>query len=278
MIFGVNYVVAKGLMPHHLEPFAFIFCRVAGALVLFWLFASLGRGERVARRDMWRLAVCGVFGVAANQLMFFYGLNLTTPINASLIMTGNPVLVLLAAAWLVGERITKRKVTGIALGLTGAIALILHEREVSLQADHFVGDLFIFLNAASYAVYLVLVKPLMGKYRPLTVIKWVFLFGFLIVGPVGIGQFTRVDWSGFSGGVWASFVFVVVGTTFLAYLLNVFALRRLNPSVVSIYIYLQPLVAAMVALIWGHDKLTLHKAVAAALIFVGVWLVSRKKK
>lgn len=261
-------------MPGYIAPFAFIFCRVSGALILFWFFHSFFKKEKIERRDFGRLFVCGIFGIAANQLMFFYGLNLTTPINAAIIMTCNPILVLIMAAWLIRERITSLKIIGIILGLAGAVGLILHKNEISLESDTFMGDIFIFLNASSYAIYLVIVKPLMKKYQPLTVIKWVFLFGFIIVIPFGYTAFSEVQWSTFTTGVWLSFAFVIVCTTFLAYLFNVFALKELNPSVVSIYIYLQPLVATIVALLLKQDHLDWEKVIAAILIFAGVFFVS----
>lgn len=265
-------------MPDYLGPFAFIFCRVLGALLLFWLFHAFFPREKIERLDFALLIVCGFFGIAANQLMFFYGLNLTSPVNAAIIMTCNPVLVLLISAWLIKERITTLKLIGITVGLAGALMLILNKKHLSLDGGRFTGDLFIFLNATSYAVYLVLVKPLMKKYKPLTVIKWVFLFGFLFVLPFGLSEIGEVNWASFDGAVWTSFFFVIICTTFLAYLFNIFALSEVNPSVVSIYIYLQPVVAALVAILFDQDDLGVVKVSAALLVFTGVYLVSRKKK
>ena len=277
-IYGVNYTVAKELMPGFLSPFGFIFCRVAGALLLFWLLSGFIKSERVAKKDLLRMAVCGVFGVAGNQLMFFYGLNLTSPINAAIIMTCNPILVLLISALLIRERVTLRKVGGILLGLSGAAGLILYNNPLNMSPSDPLGDLFIFLNASSYAIYLVLVKPLMQKYSPITVIKWVFLFGFFIVIPFGIEDFLAINWWSFTGSAWLAFLFVVVCTTFLAYLFNIFGLKELNPSTVSTYIYSQPLIASLVALFLGKDELTWIKIVATIFIFIGVYLVSIKSR
>lgn len=278
IIYGLNYSIAKDVMPEFIQPFGFIFCRVSGALLLFWLFASFSVKEKVANSDLLRLAICGVFGVAANQLMFFYGLNLTTPINAAIIMTSNPILVLVISAVVIKEKITSRKIIGIFLGIAGALGLILYKNEVSFDSSGFLGDLFIFLNATSYAVYLVLVKPLMQKYKPITVIKYIFLFGFLIVIPFGYSEFRMIDWNSFDFNIWLAFSFVVVGTTFFAYLFNVFGLKELNPSVVSTYIYSQPLIASFVAILLSKDELSLEKVIAALFIFSGVYLVSSRKK
>lgn len=264
-------------MPEFIQPFGFIFCRVSGALLLFWMFAQFVEKEKVAHRDLALLAVCGAFGVAANQLMFFYGLNLTSPINAAIILTSNPILVLLISAIVIGERITTRKILGIVLGLSGALGLILFKGTSALSTDGFIGDLFVFLNATSYAIYLVLVKPLMQKYKPMTVIKWVFLFGFIYVFPFGWSEFQVIEWESFSSTIWWAFGFVVVGTTFLAYLFNIFGLKELSPSVVSIYIYSQPLIASIMAISLQKDELSYQKIIAAVFIFSGVYLVSSKK-
>ena len=252
--------------------------RVVGALPLFWLISVLGPREKVSRKDLGRLAVCGFFGVAANQLMFFAGLNITTPINAAIIMTTNPILVLIAASFILNQAITKRKILGIALGIVGASALILFKGNLSLDSSTWTGDLLIFLNSMAYGVYLVLVAPLMGKYRPITVIKWVFAFGALYVIPFGFNQFTEIEWSAFSWDIILKVGFVVFFTTFIAYLFNVFGLKHLKPSTVSTYIYSQPVFAAIVAILLAKDELTITKVIAAGLIFSGVYLVSNKPK
>lgn len=265
-------------MPEFIQPFGFIFCRVSGALLLFWLLGLAVKSEKVERKDFLKLATCGLFGVAGNQLMFFYGLNLTSPINSSIIMTCNPILVLIFSAIFIKERITSKKIIGIILGITGALGLILFNNTLQVTGESWKGDLFIFLNATSYGIYLVLVKPLMQKYKPITVIKYVFLFGFLVVIPFGYNQFIAIDWSSFTSNIWLAFLFVVIGTTFLAYLFNIFGLKTLNPSVVSTYIYSQPLIATFVAILLNKDHLSIEKIIAAVLIFTGVFLVSSKRK
>lgn len=278
LIYGINYSVAKGLMPDYLSPFAFIFCRVFGALILFLLLAQFRKTDKIEKKDFWRLALCGLFGVAGNQLMFFYGLNLTSPINAAIIMTSNPILVMIFAAVIIKAKITVTKLAGVFLGLAGAAALILHGKTLSVESDGLVGDLFIFLNGTSYALYLVLVKPLMSKYSPITVIKWVFIFGAFYVFPFGFQEVQSVEWSTFDPSIWYAFTFVVVGTTFLAYLFNIYGLKRLNPTTVSTYIYSQPLIATIIAMLFQDGKLTAVKVLSALLIFSGVYLVSIRKK
>lgn len=274
VIYGVNYSIAKDVMPEYILPFGFIFCRVLGALLLFSVIGSFIK-EKVEKKDLLKLAVCGLFGVAANQLMFFYGLNLTNPINAGIIMTSNPILVLIASAIILKTRITSNKIIGIILGISGALIILLFKKGFAFGSDTIIGDTFIFLNALSYGIYLVLVKPLMSKYKPITVIKWVFTFGFLFVLPFGIPQANAIEWSSFNSEIWSKFLFVIIGTTFLAYLFNIYGLKRLSPSTVSTYIYLQPVLAAFFAISVGKDSFTWIKLVSALLIFSGVYLVSK---
>ncbi|MGB0881607.1 MAG: DMT family transporter [Vicingaceae bacterium] len=276
IIYGLNYTIAKDVMPEYISPFGFIFCRVAGALLLFWSIFAFNY-EKIDKKDLLLLAVCGFFGVAANQLMFFYGLNLTTPINAGIIMTSNPILVLIASAIILKNKITLTKVGGIFSGIIGALLLLLFKNDFSFGSETIVGDLFIFLNAMSYGTYLVIAVPLMKKYKPLTVITWVFTFGFIYVFPFGISEFTEITWGSFSNTIWLEFAFVIICTTFFAYLLNIYGLKNLNPSTVSTYIYLQPLIAAVFAISVGKDSLDSIKIIAALLICSGVYLVSKTK-
>ena len=265
-------------MPDYIEPLGFILVRVTGAVVLFWLCYALFYYEKVKKGDLLKLAVCGLFGVAINQMLFFEGLNLTTPINAAVIMVSNPILVLLFGIFLATERFSTRKGIGVALGALGAIVLITNGGQVSMNNEHFWGNIMVFINASSYAVYLVLVKPLMQKYKPITVISWVFLFGILFVIPFGWSDFQAIQWATMPSGILWRVAFVVIGTTFLAYLFNIYGLKTLNPSTVSTYIYLQPVLASIVAIIASSDSLDITKIGSSILIFLGVYLVSHKTK
>lgn len=259
----------------YLAPFAFIALRAATGMVLFWFLQTVIIREQVDRKDVPLLALCGLFGVAINQLVFFAGLKMTTPINASLIMTTTPILVLVVSAILLGERITGRKVLGIGLGAAGAVLLIGYGERIQLGGAGIWGDLMITINASAFGIYLVISKPLMKKYHPLTIVKWAFFFGFLFVLPFGWGPLVQTDWSRFHPTIWLSVGYVLVFTTFLAYLLNAFALKNVQASVVSIYIYFQPLFATAIALLAGKDQLDAVKAISGLLIFLGVFLVSR---
>jgi len=273
-VYGGNYIVAKVALDGYLHPFPFILLRATTAVLLFWMVRRSWRWEIVEQNDLFRLALCGLFGVAMNQLFFFSGLKLTSPINASLLMTTTPILVLVISALLIGERITWQKVLGIALGAGGAVLLIAYGRKVNFGGPGMVGDILVFINASAYGVYLVLVKKLMAKYQAITVITWVFTFGWLLVLPFGLPGLLQTDFQAFTPAVWWSVVYVLLLTTFLVYLLNAWALRFVNPSVVSIYIYLQPLIAGFISVSLGQEQLTGIKIFSALCIFAGVYLVS----
>ena len=281
-LYAVNYIVAKGIMPEFVGPSGFIFLRVFAATFLFWLVHRLTSKEKIQREDYPRFIQAALFGVAINQLFFFNGLNVTSPLNASVIMTSNPVLVLLASAVILKERITKFKVAGISLGLIGSLSLILLPvfmgySDVEWKAGDPLGDAFILINALSYGIYLVTVKPLMAKYEPMTVIKWVFTFGCVMVFPFGYDQAMKVNWHEMPTEIFWGIVYVIVGVTFFAYYLNVYAMKTVSPSVVSAYIYLQPVLAGALSLALEMEKLHWIKVLAAILIFSGVYLVSIRK-
>ena len=274
LIYALNYTLAKDVMPDFILPSGFILLRVFGAVILFGLSYFIFIKEKVELKDISRLALCGVFGVAVNQLLFFEGLNLTTPINASIIMTSNPILVIIISFIIVKEKITYRKVVGVILGIFGAAILILKSGDVQLNNGMQLGNLFVFINAASYGLYLVIVKPLMQKYKPITVMFFIFSFGLLYVTPFGLNDLLNVSWETIPVNIYWEILFVVVFTTFIAYLCISTALKNLKSSTVSIYIYLQPILATLFAVYLGSDTIDETKIFATITIFIGVYLVS----
>ena len=277
LLYGINFLVAKEVMPAYISPSAFIFIRVSCTLVLFALLFFTITREKIDRQDIPRFILCAITGVATNQLLFYEGLNYTTPINAAVIFTSNPILTLLVSAVILREKLTPRKTLGILIGAVGAVALIILSRGgVSFDENTRLGNLFIIINALSYAVYLVIAKPLMKKYRPLTVITVNFMMGWFFVAPFGYGQFTQIQWETFTPFVWGALAFTVLGVTFVAYLFSIFALQKLTPSQVSIYVYVQPVTAAVLAIVLGKDVLTWELALCSALIFLGVFMVIKE--
>ena len=278
LIYGANYSIAKVVLDDaYIQPKGFILLRVATGVVLFTLLHRGWVREKIDKADWWRLMVCGLFGVAINQMFFFMGLKRTLPIHAALLMTTTPILVLLISSLIIRERITLRKIFGIVLGASGAILLLTQGKQVGWSQTSLVGDLMILINATSYGLYLVLARKLMLRYHPITVVRWVFSFGFLFVLPFGTSELLSVDWATFSTWIWMAVLYVLLFTTFFAYLLNAYALSSVTPSVVSFYLYLQPLLAAAIALFMGKDQLDWIKGVSTLLIFSGVYLVSRLK-
>jgi drug/metabolite transporter (DMT)-like permease len=278
IIYGANYSIAKLVMPAFIQPFGFIVIRVGVSALLFFLTARLFYREHIRKEDYGRILVCALTGVAVNQLFFFKGLSLTGPINAGLMMVTNPIFVLLLTAWYLREGIGWRKIAGVACGLSGAVLLIRFGSMTGTSLGDPLGDLFILLNSLSYAIYLVMVLPLMQRYHPVTVMHAMFACGLLMVLPFGWVEFSSISWNSFTAEAWWATVFVVVGTTFLAYLFNTLALRSLSPNVVSVYIYLQPLLAVGFAILLGKDSPHPLHLISAVLIFTGVWLTTTSRK
>ena len=273
LFYGAGFSVSKLVMPAYIQPFGFILIRVSVTATLFLLLQTFLIKEKIQRSDVPLLLLSAMFGVVVNQEMFFLGLERTTPINAALIMIMTPILVFVISFFMRYEKATWQKVTGIFFGAGGAL-LILSGKGFSFSSATLLGDIFILINATSYALYLVMVRPLMKRYHPLTVVTWVFLFGLVPVSVIGANQFLHINWSAFTPAVWMGVVFIVLGTTFFAYLLNMLALREVSSSVVGAYIYMQPVLASVISISLQQDKLTSEKLIAAACIFFGVFMVS----
>ncbi|MEN8125756.1 MAG: DMT family transporter [Bacteroidota bacterium] len=278
LIYGVSFTIAKDVMPQYIKPYGFILLRVLGATLLFWIAGFFIKKEKIAFQDFMRIFLASIFGIALNMLAFFKGLSMTTPINASVIMVTSPIIVLSFATFFLNEKATKRKLTGIFIGMAGAFLLIVYGKEFEMGDQGILGNLLVFVNATSYALYLILIKNLTNKYNPLTFAKWLYLFGLIMVIPFGIGELKEIDWSILPMSAITKIGFIVIFTTFLTYLFNLFAIRKLKPTTLSIFIYLQPVLASTYALLVGSDTLTEVKIIATILIFIGVYLVTRKPK
>lgn len=284
-LYGASHVLAKCVMPHYLTPSVFILFRVLGATLLFWLINLFLPYQKIEKKDFGLLILCGLFGVAINQLCFFHGLNLSSSINSGIIMTVNPILVLLLAYFFLKEKLTLAKILGILLGSVGAILLTLAGG--TGKGDSMLGDLFLFINALSYAVYLIIAKPLMKKYSPLTVITYVFTFGliFVLLYPPTLIELGTTRFSSIPTNIWWKINYVVIGVTFLTYLLTMYGLKYLSPSISSAYIYLQPVLVIFFAVFLCYlglsadytHTITWLKAGYMLLIFSGVWLTTRSK-
>jgi drug/metabolite transporter (DMT)-like permease len=276
-IYGINHTIAKGIMPHYIQPFGFIILRVLGAAILFWLISPFGPKEKIDSKDYVRMIVCAFLGMGLNMLVFFKGLSLSTPINSAVLITTTPIIVLVLSAVILKEKISSRKILGIGIGLLGALGLILYGSEVRQDAPNIpMGNFLIFLNSMFYGSYLVVVKALIMKYHPFTFMKWLFSLGVLICLPFGLEEFLQIEWNTLPFEAYRGIAFVILGTTFCTYLFNIFALTQLKASTLSAFVYVQPLVGIGYAIFAGQDNLTLVKIVAACFVLVGVYLASRK--
>ena len=278
-IYGINHTIAKGVMPTYVTPFGFIFLRVSGAALLFWGISFLGPKERIERSDWGRLLLAALLGMAINMLAFFKGLDLSTPINGSVLVTISPIIVVILSAIFLSERITFNKGLGVFLGFVGAIALVLFGAELRQDAPNIpLGNSLFILNATSYGAYLIVAKKLVSKYHPFTLMKWLFTVALIICFPITFGEFSQIEWSTMPLWVYGVVAFVIVGTTFCTYLFNIFAMTELKASTIGAFMYVQPVVGILFAIVTGKDALTTVKVVATILVLVGVYLASRKVK
>jgi drug/metabolite transporter (DMT)-like permease len=278
IIYGLNYSIAKAVMPEHIKPFALVSVRSISAAALFWITSLFMPREPVNRKDLLFLFGCSFFGVVINQTLFLVGLDMTTPINSSIILSTNPIFAFVFAALILKERITFLKGTGLAIGLSGVLLLILQNGVPDMGSSTFLGDIFSMINTISWAFYTVIIKKMLEKYHPVTVMKWTFLFGMLTNIPAGYHQWSKMDWSSIPFNAWLQIGFVIVCATYLGYLLITFGLRRLSPTIVSTYTYTQPIIAAYLATLMGQDHINLVMVVSALLIFAGVFVVSLQRK
>lgn len=276
--FGAGVAAVKHVTPGMMPPFAVNVSRVCMALLMFWLLLLLKPSRAgIDKKDIPRFIICGLCGVGINQIFFIKGASLTSPIHVSLLALSTPIAITIIAAWLLKENLTFNKILGLLLGISGAATLIFSRATNATGSDMLLGDVFIILNAISYAFYLVLVRPLMARYSPIHVIRWVFLFGALLIAPIGLKDFLNTNWSAFQFSHWFSLAFVVFGATFIAYLFTVYGISKLGATTTGTYVYTQPVFATLTAMLLFNEKLDFIKIVAALLIFGGVFLANKKQ-
>ncbi|WP_435261437.1 DMT family transporter [Tenacibaculum sp. nBUS_03] len=277
LIYGITFTIAKEVMPKHILPYGFIVVRIGGATVFFWLTSLFIKQQKIEYEDYKKIAIAAFFGVCLNMLTFFKGLSYTTPISASAIMVTAPILVLIFSSILIKEKIVPIKILGVIIGLIGAVVLIIYGNTSDKYGSNVVlGNFLVFINAASYGLYLVLVKKLINKYNPIIFVRWLYLFGFIMVLPFGFTELMNIDFNMMSTSVYLKIGYVVFFSTCITYLFNLFALTKLKPTTVSVFIYLQPVLATMFALFRGSDSLNIVKVIATLLIFLGVALVTKQ--
>ncbi len=277
LLYGLNYTIAKTVMNENfIKPFGFVLLRVIGATALFWIISIFLPKEKIDKKDYFKFFIAALFGVVINMLFFFKGLEYTSPIHAASIMVTVPIIILILS--ILKENVTKLKIVGVAFALAGALVLTIYGKSTRAGDNVPLGNLFIFINAISYSIYVILIKKLTSKYHPFTFIKWLFLFGLIILIPFGYNELKVVEWQTFTPYISFSVLFVIIGATFGTYLLNPLALNKLKASTVGIFIYLQPVIAGLFALAMGVDFIDSVKIGAMLIIFLGVYLVTVKPK
>ena len=275
LLYALNYTFAKFIMNEgYIKPMGLVFARVLGAVILFWLFGLFFKSEKIDRKDYIKFFYAAVCGVGINMIFYLKGLELTSPVHASVIMTSSPIIILLMSSFYLKERITQLKIVGVILGCIGAVVLTVYGKSTRAADNVLLGNLFIFINATFYSIYIILIKKLTAKYHPFTFMKWLFLFGLLIVAPLGISEFNTIQWQTFTPYASFAVAFVIIGATFATYVLNPMALSRLKASTVGTFIYIQPVLAGIFAILMGVDSIGIVKTIATLLIFTGVYLVS----
>ena len=280
IFFAINLSAVKHLTNNNLvQAFGLNVVRIGVSVILFWiLYLMKPVNNKIDKADRMRLFLCALFGIAINQLMFIKGLSLTYSIHAALLLLITPILIVIIAAWILKERLGILKVTGLALGISGALVLVL-AKDSTGNGDHvLLGDLFIIINAVCYTIYFILVKPLMVKYNAVVVLRWVFTIGLVLVLPFGWTEFTEIPWERYTTIDFTSMGLIVITGTFLAYLFNLYGIKILGPSVAGFYIYTQPVFAALIAMFFLHEQLAMYKILAAVLIFSGVYLANKQFK
>ena len=278
-IYGLNHTIAKGVMPGYIGAFGFVMLRVIGAAALFWIISIFGPKEKIDKKDYLRMLICAILGMGVNMLVFFKGLSLSTPINSAVLITTTPIIVLIMSAILIKEKITRRKVLGIFIGLIGALGLIIFGTEIRQDAPNIpLGNFLILMNSVFYGTYLILAKILISKYHPFTFMKWLFSLGILICLPFGFQEMAEIQWSLLPFDIIWRIAFVIIGTTFFTYLFNIFALTQLKASTLVAFIYVQPVLGILFAIAMGKDTLTTIKILGAAMVLFGVYLSSRKNR
>ena len=277
LIYGANFSIAKAIMPRFIDPFGFIFYRVAISLLLYGIIYFLFFREKIQKNDIPRLMCCGFFGIALNQLMFFKGISLTSTVHSALLMILTPMMTFVISHSMMREKIKTSRIFGLFSGAIGAGILIIMSSKTNGEAS-ILGDFCIVINAISYAIYLTIVKPLMSKYNPITIILLNFLTGFGWVAFFGFQDAMRVNWAAIPNQYFLNFGFVILGTTFLVYLLNIVAMKSVSPTTVSSYIYIQPLFAILIAIFFTSETTSFSTFIGGGLIILGLYLINKTSK
>ena len=278
-IYGINHTVAKSVMPIYIGSLGFVLLRVLGATILFWVISLLFDSKQIEKKDRLTILKCGLFGMGINIATFIAGLDYSTPINSSILIIITPIFVVILSYFIFKNKINSSKIIGIFLGFIGAMILIINaDMTSSIGRNIPLGNFLFIINSISYAYYLIIVKPMAEKYDLITLFKWLFLIGLVFNFPLGINQFLEVDWNNLPlQEAVLPMLYVVICTTFMTYFLNGYALTRLTSSEVAVFVYLQPIIGVVFAILSKSDTLSLTIIIASILIFTGLYLTTKKR-
>lgn len=277
IIFGLNTPISRTLMPEILSPYALTFFRMAGGMLLFWIVSLLVKKEKVAPKDILLLFFASFFSLTLNQLPYFVGLSMTSPIDASIVVTMLPILTMILAAIFVKEPITLMKAIGVLVGASGALLLVFNNHVDHEGQSNLVGNLIVFGAVTSFAIYLTVFKNLITRYSPITVMKWIFLFGTIVSFPFCYEPLMATDFSLLTSGTYWRISYIVIFATFFGYLLIPIGQKVIRPTTLSMYNYIQPIIASLLAVFIGIDTFGYEQALSGLLVFSGVYIVTQSK-
>lgn len=278
VFWGLMAPLGKDAMTHGIDGIGMVSFRVLGGTCLFWITSLFVKHEHVPLRDKLRFAGAGLFGLVFNQCCFTIGLSITSPINASIVTTSMPIFAMVLSAIILGEPLTGKKAGGVLIGCSGALILILTSASaVSDKVGDIRGDLLCLTAQFSFALYLAIFNPLIKRYSVFTVNKWMFLWASIFIFPFTAPHVAAIEWATVPATTMWEIAYVVFFATYFSYILTMIGQRTLRPTVVSVYNYVQPIVAVSVSVILGISIMQWSQGVAVMLVFSGVWLVTKSR-
>jgi drug/metabolite transporter (DMT)-like permease len=277
LIFGMNTPISRSLMPEILSPYALTFFRLSGGMLLFWAVSAFTKREKVPAKDILLLFFASLFALAFNQLPYFVGLSMTSPIDASIVVTMLPILTMILAAIFIKEPITLMKAIGVLVGASGALLLVFNSHTLHVGRSNFLGNIIVFGAVGSFAIYLTVFKNLINRYSSVTIMKWMFLFGTIVCFPFCYHPLMQTNFMLLTPGTCWRIGYIVIFATFLGYLFLPIGQKVLRPTTLSMYNYVQPVMASLVAVFIGIDTFGYQQALSGLLVFSGVYIVTQSK-
>lgn len=285
IIFGFSAPFSKLLFNSYLSYSSLLLLRSIGGAILFWGASLFIPKEKLSKKEIVILIIAAFVGVIFNQGLYMAGLARTTPIHCGLLQTLGPVYTLLLATFILKEPFTLKKLLGVLVGMSGALILIFSEysNQNSSKTHSYIGDILVIASGVAFALYLTLFMNIIKKYNPITIMKWMFLFSSIVLTPFYFHELEEIRNITFSDQKpMLDFIlylgYIIIAATFIGYLLISFAQKRIRPTIVSMYVYIQPIIMTILSIMWGLGTFNVEKLVAALLIFVGVYIVTRSKK